>query len=240
MRNIQQQNGSSSPCDKHIPDLEALVAGRLTTVTRVPPPGSARAVARLMEANPDRALDIAVRDLTDMSRWLRSSGCQPATLDNNTIREALAKRVRALVSALLEKLQRYGSSALMRVEHEVLQRRHICSETMYGDPLSDIQRANFWVSEDGYAWDMNELAQALKSNDGVLRNPLSRQLFTTADIHAILQHPLGSGLAAMQIEQSQLSQGVRSNTMEQLETLAEILLADISDDQVAVKLSMTS
>ncbi|MCJ1386187.1 hypothetical protein MMC17_009313 [Xylographa soralifera] len=233
LRYMQQQKGNPSPCDKHIPDLAALVAGCISTVTRVRPPGSARPVARLMEADPDRALDVAIKDLVDMSRWLRSAGCQPVTLDNDTIREALAKRVGALVAALPDNLQRNGSLALMHVEHEVLQRSYICNETMYGDPITDIQRANFWVSEDGYAWDMKELTQALKSNGGVLRNPLSRQLFTTADIHAILEHPLGSGLAAMQIEQSKLSQGVRSKTIEQLETLAAILLADMSDDQVA-------
>ncbi|MCJ1294459.1 hypothetical protein MMC34_006017 [Xylographa carneopallida] len=233
LRNLQQQKGISSPCDKHIPDLAALVAGSISTVTRTRPSGSARAVARLMEADPERALDVAIKDLTDMSRWLQSSGRQAVTSDNDTIREALVKRVRALVAALPDKLQRNGSLALMHVEHEVLQRSYICSETMYGDPVSDIQRENFWVSEDGYAWDMNELVLALRSNGGVLRNPLSRQLFTTADIQAILEHPLGSGLAAMQIEQSKLSQGLRSETIEQLETLAAILLADMSDDQVA-------
>ncbi|MCJ1396282.1 hypothetical protein MMC18_009171 [Xylographa bjoerkii] len=233
LRNLQQQKGIPSPCDKHIPDLAAIIAGRIGTVTRVGPPGSARAVARLMEADPEKALDLAVKDLTDMSRWLRSSGSHYITSDNDTIREALAKRVHALVAALPETLQRNGSLALMHVEHEVLQRRYICSETMYGDPVADIHRANFWVSEDGYAWDMEELAQALKSNGGVMRNPLSRQLFTIADIHAIVEHPLGSGLAAMQIEQSKLSQGVRSKTIEQLEALATILLADMSDDQVA-------
>ncbi|MCJ1247639.1 hypothetical protein MMC30_004854 [Trapelia coarctata] len=233
LRNLEQQKGISTRCDKHIPDLTAIVDGRISTLFRIHPPGSARAVARAMEAQPDQALDVAYTDLADMIRWLRSSTCQSSVMDNDAVREALAKRVTVLIAALSSELQPLASSALMHIEHEILQRRYVCDETMYGEPIADIQRSHFWVSEDGYAWDMEELAQALTTNGGVMRNPLSRQLFTPKDINAIVQHPLGNGLAAMQLEQSQMFQGVRPSTAEQLEKLAGALLADMSDDQIA-------
>lgn len=65
-----------------------------------------------------------------------------------------------------------------------------------------------------------------------MRNPLSKQIFTSADIRAISQHPLGKGLAVLQVEQSKLKLGVRLNTIDELEKLASILLVDTSEDQV--------
>jgi hypothetical protein len=152
--------------------------------------------------------------------------------DNDSVRESLAKRVRALTASLPENLQHYASSALMHVEHEVLQRTYVCDETMLGDPISEVPRAHFWVSEDGYAWDMEELAQALASNGGVMRNPLSKKMFTSSDIRAIVQHPLGSRLAALRVEQSKLSKGVRTDTISRLEKLSAVFLADMSEDQL--------
>ena len=233
LRNLEQQKSLSARCGKHIPDLTAIVDGHISTLFRVHPPSSARAVARAMEAQPDQALNVACTDLADMVRWLRSSTCQSHVMDNDAVREALAKRVTVLSTALSSELQPIACSALMHIEHEVLQRRYVCDETMYGEPIADIPRLHFWVSEDGYAWDMEELAQALKANGGAMRNPLSRQLFTPKDISAIVQHPLGKGLAAMQLEQSQMFKGVRPSTAEQLEKLATALLADMSDDQIA-------
>lgn len=65
-----------------------------------------------------------------------------------------------------------------------------------------------------------------------MRNPLSRQMFTTQDIHMIVQHPLGKRLAAMQVEQGKLSKGVRPKTIEELEKMSAVLLADMSLDQM--------
>lgn len=79
---------------------------------------------------------------------------------------------------------------------------------------------------------MEELAQAIQSNGGVMRNPLSRQMFTTEDIRMILQHPLGKNLAALGVEQGKLSKGVRPKTIEELEKMSVVLLADMSEDQM--------
>jgi hypothetical protein len=144
----------TSRFEKHIPDLVALSNGRVSTVVRVRQPGSIRSVARAMEEKPDEAVDIAVSDLEDMARWLSSSTTQTSPLDSDAVREALVKRVQTLIAALHDDLKPHASTALMHVEHEVLQRTYICKETMYGDAVADIPRSHFLVTEDGYAWDM--------------------------------------------------------------------------------------
>jgi hypothetical protein len=222
----------SSGLGGHIQNLTDLAYGRVSSVVRVRQPGSAQSVARAMESNTERALDIAVGDLEDMARWLRSTTSQSILLDNDGVREALVKRVDMLSAALSNGMQKYASMALMHVEHEILRRTYVCDETMYGDKVADIPRARFLVTEDGYPWDMEELAQAIASNGGVMRNPLSGQMFTTNDIRMIVQHPFGKRLAALQIEQSKLSQGVRPKTIEELEKMSTILLDDMSADQM--------
>jgi hypothetical protein len=193
---LQQQETATPHAGSHIQDLKALTDGRISAVVSARPPQSARVVARTMEADPGQALDMAIGDLADVVRWLRN---QPSRADNDSIREALARRVRALVAALPDSLHQQPLTALMHVEHEELQRVYVNSETMYGDAVVDVPRENFWASEDGYAWDMEELATGIASNGGVMRNPLSRQMFAPDDVRAIVQHPLGRRLAALQI-----------------------------------------
>jgi hypothetical protein len=232
--NLPLQHGNALIFEKLTRDINALADGHIRHAVRARQPGSVKIIARKMEGKPHQALEIAISDLTDMANWLRVTDGQQPTLDNDAVREALAKRVRALIAALPTELQDHASTALMHVEHEVLRREYVCKETMLGgDPIADIPRANFWVSEDGYAWDMEELAQAIKSNDGVMRNPLSKQMFTPNDVRAIIKHPLGKGLGALQIEQSKLSKGVRPATVKRLADLAKVLQADMSDDQMA-------
>lgn len=238
LRSLQNQKGipdsyqTELSSSKNIPDLTAIVDGRMSTVVRARPPGNARTVAKTMQTKPAQAVEIALANLEDAARWLRAPNGKPSSIDNDGVREALVKRVRALAAALPEKLQEHPETALMHFEHEFLQRTYVNDETMLGDQISDIPRANFWVTEDGYAWDMEELAQAITSNSGVMRNPLSRQMFTPRDIRAIVQHPMGRQLAALQVEQNQMSKGVRLQTIEHLEKLATTLLADQSSDQL--------
>lgn len=75
-----------------------------------------------------------------------------------------------------------------------------------------------------------ELVQAIQANGGVLRNPLSREMFTPKDVKGILLHPAGQSLAALRVEQHEMSKGVRSETIDQMEKLSAILLADQSSD----------
>ncbi|KAI9892428.1 MAG: hypothetical protein M1814_001385 [Vezdaea aestivalis] len=122
--------------------------------------------------------------------------------------------------------------ALMHVEHEIFKREYAVRETMLGDKVSDIPRSNFWVSEDNYPWDMDELVQAISANGGVARNPLTKQLFTADDTKAIIAHSLGKCLAALAVEQSELSKGVRPDTIGHLKMLSGIFLGHDTEDQL--------
>lgn len=201
----------SARFEKHIPDLVAIADGRVSSVVRVRKPGGVRSVASAMRSKPQEAVEIAFRDLEDMARWLSSPANSNSRLDNDGVREALVKRVQTLEAALPETLKSHGSTALMHVEHEILRKMYIGGDTtMLGDPISEIPRESFYVTEDGYAWDLSELSQAISSNGGVMRNPLSHQMFTTNDIRAIVQHPLGKHLAALDIEQKKLKLGMKT------------------------------
>jgi hypothetical protein len=243
LRGLRLQKRLPMRIDPHVEDLEALAAGRITTVLKgspIPtdqmstnttrPPDSARAVARRMGANPEDALDLAISDLEAMAKWLRSSGNQPSKIENDTLRELLAKRVKTLASALPENLEIHAHTAMMHIEHEQLGRKYVNDETMLGDTIAEIPRSDFYVTEDNYAWSMDELVQAIASNNGVMRNPLSKHMFTPNDIRGILQHPLGKSLAALGIEQKKLKQGVRPKTIEEMEKMANIFMEDMAED----------
>ena len=235
----------AAECDIQISDLEALAKGQVNSVVRHKPLKGIKVVAEAIVADSrdggQHGLNTAVKDLEDLTRWCRKSGDSAESSgkgksrstgndDQDRIREALVKRVKALKALLPKNLQPVAGLAMMHVEHEVLHRKYINDETMALDAISDIPRANFWTSEDGYAWDMEELARAITSGKGVMRNPLSKQMFTRADIRAIIQHPLGKGLQALQVEQSKLKRGVRPQTIDELDKLAKVLLGDTSED----------
>ena len=65
-----------------------------------------------------------------------------------------------------------------------------------------------------------------------MRNPLSKEMFTVADIKEILQHPQGKSLGTLQDKQFKLKRGVRSTTQVKLANLAKILVDDMSENQI--------
>lgn len=240
-------------CETQILDLEALAKGQVYSVVRLEPPEGVKVVAEAIVADSSdggqNGLNVAVKDLQDLARWCRKSGDSTKISgkgkgrstgddDQDSIRDALVKRVKVLKALLPKNLQPLADVAMMHAEHEALHRKYINDETMAFDAISDIPRANFWTSEDGYAWDMEELARAITSGKGVMRNPLSKQMFTTADIRGIIQHPLGKGLQALQVEQRKLKRGVRPQTIDELEKLAKVLLVDMSEDGKASHLAV--
>jgi hypothetical protein len=231
LQKLQQKQGL--PQSKSSARVQTIVdGGKANTPTRAGPPGSARGVARTIQANPAKATELAIVDLEDTMYWVRAPQGRPSGADDDTIRDALVKRVHALESALPEDLKIHCELALMHVVHENLDKSYVNDETMLGDPVKDISRENFYVTEDNYAWDMDELVQAITANGGVMRNPLSRQMFTPKDIRGILVHPQGKSLAALQVQQHEMSKGVRPDTIEHLEKLAKVLLEDQSSDQL--------
>jgi hypothetical protein len=119
----------------------------------------------------------------------------------------------------------------MHFEHENLNREYANKETMIlSSPIIEIPREEFYVTEDNYAWDLSELVEAIVSNGGVMRNPLNKQMFTPKDIQAILKHPRGKKLAALQVEQQQLSRGVRKETIAWIEKLARSMKTERGRD----------
>jgi len=232
-------------CDDPISDLAAMAKGQVGSVVGFKPLERVKLVAETIVADSksgvQHGLNAGVRDLENLARWLRKSedtakgsvkgkSRSAGEDDQDGVRKALVKRVEALKALLPSTLQPLADSAMMHAEHEILHRKYINDETMSFDAVSDIPRANFWTSEDGYAWDMEELAGAITSGKGVMRNPLTKQMFTRADIRAIVQHPLGRGLQALRIEQSKLKRGVRRKTIQELNTLAKVLLGDMTED----------
>ena len=129
-----------------------------------------------------------------------------------------------------DELKPFCVVALMHLEHEQLGRNYTNTETMYGDAVKDIPRSNFYVTEDNYAWDMDELVAAIKAGSGVLRNPLSKQMFTPTDVKGMYSHPLATPLAALAVEQREMSKGVRPETISRMEKLSSVLLEDQSAD----------
>lgn len=214
-----------------IADLKAIAEGRLTSVVKVRPPPAARAVAAKIKTVSTQAAkeEIAFNDLEANARWLRNRNTDTT---NDALRTALLKRATAIQSSLPKDLSQIEDTAFMHVEHEVILKVYLnpSNETMLGDPVTSIPRHSFLATEDGYAWDMFELASAIKANGGVMRNPLSREMFSAEDVGRIVRHPLGSELGAMRLKQKELSNGVRRETINRLEEMTKVLLDDQSAD----------
>jgi hypothetical protein len=233
---VRKGRGESISRDDELDALKSLANGQLGTFNSQNP-HSARAIARDIETenDPQKAIGLAISDLEDILDRLRSSDNPP---NDDSIREILSKRCRIIATSLSAEKQDQVNLALMHLEHEKLGRKYHNSETMFGDEVKDIHRSDFLMSEDGYAWSMDELAQAITAGGGVMRNPLSKEMFSTTDIKRIIQHPTGNKLAVMQLEQSKLSKGVRSTTIDQLSKLADVFLTDMEDDQRASRLAL--
>ena len=194
---------------------------------------SASSVARNIQDHPKDGIEIAIQDLEDMIKRKRATYSETLSTSLDTMRDLLVSRSNSVKHALPEELQVHCEIAFMHVEHERLERNYINDETMLGDQVKDIPRTDFYVTEDNYAWSMDELVQALGANGGVFRNPLSRDMFTPNDVKGILMHPAGSPLAALHVEQAELCAGVRVETVIHMENLASVLLADHSSDIIA-------
>lgn len=220
--------------EEHIANLQALTEGRFNAVV-TGSPCSVRELARDIQNRKEEAVDVATDDFNDYVLWLER--VEKVTSDKG-IRDRLMRRARALQSALTKDLEWVASAAMMHAEHEGMEREYENDETMLGDTIAEIPRENFWVSDDNYAWNMSELAQALTTQGGVRVNPLTGKLFSKDDVESIVRHPLAGGLAEVQLEQESLAQGVRAKTIEQMEVLSAVLLADQSEDQAPTRLAL--
>jgi hypothetical protein len=191
-------------------------------------PRSAKALATAIKQDQEKALEIAFKDTETLIRWQRSNTHPPP--DDDAVRTIVRRRIAAVESALPKEMAHIPSDAFMHIQHEVFKKTYANTETMLGDAIVDVSRHEFWVSEDNFAWSMSELVSAIKASNGSLRNPLTKEPLSAADIEAIVRHPLGKEVAAVQIEQSQLRNGVRPETVNRLKSMSEILLGDDSEN----------
>ncbi|KAF2855035.1 hypothetical protein T440DRAFT_464345 [Plenodomus tracheiphilus IPT5] len=222
-----------------ISKVEAIAHGHGTSLSSRPePPRSTRSVARTVRDRPADATEILVTDLEYAMEWMRAPYGEPSNLNTDHVRECLVKRKNMLRDALPDQLKIHCDLALMHMEHEHLERNYANTETMLMDDVRDIPRENFYVTEDNYAWDISELVDAIKANSGVLRNPLSKEMFTPHDIKGILMHPLGKPLGALAVEQHEMAKGIRTATIEKMEALAGILLEDQSSDTMPSRIAV--
>jgi hypothetical protein len=225
------QRKAGLPPSKDVDKVQAIAeGGGFGQAATLKPPGSARSVARLMRDNSDEAASLAISDLEDTVKWIRAPHGKSSGVDDDAVRDFLVKRTEAVQSTLPDSLKVFCELALMHVEHEYLERNYANTETMLCEEIKDVPRANFYVTEDNYAWDMEELVQAITANNGVLRNPLSREMFTPKDVKGILLHPLGKPLAALGVEQHEMSKGIRIDTIVHMEELSNVLLTDQTAD----------
>ncbi len=120
---------------------------------------------------------------------------------------------------------------VMHFDHEVLCVAYRNAHTMVlNEPISTIPRASFLATADGYAWDMQELVQAIAANGGVFKNPLTHIWFAESDIKAILAHPMGTALRRAKADQERLRDGVREETALALRKLGTALMNDQAND----------
>lgn len=229
LQTLQKKAGVAQ--SRNISKIESIAHSAKTSLSlELEPPSSARSVARTVRDHPADATDILLTDFKYVMNWVRASHSKPPSADKENIRELLVKRKNLLSDALPDQLRIHCDLALMHMEHEHLGRNYANTETMLMDDVRDIPRENFYVTEDNYAWDISELVDAIKANSGVLRNPLSKEMFTPHDIKGILMHPLGKPLGALAVEQHEMSKGIRITTIEKMEALASILLEDQSTE----------
>jgi hypothetical protein len=213
--------------DKIRSNLQAISQGKVSSAASFLQPASVQEIAREVLATPGEAADLISGDVETLISWVTS---QADEVDTDKIRKRLEKRRALLEAALPESMQQNIAEAYRHAEREHLSKKYENAETMLGDRIEDIPKANFFVSEDNYAFDMEELAQAIEARNGVMRNPLSLQLFSESDIKTILGHPIGKRLKALEEEQHRQKKGVRLDTITKLEDLSKTMLADQSMD----------
>jgi len=228
-------SGSANEEEEILSNLRLISKGNVSGAIPIPRPGSVREIARKIMASPGRCIELIVEDFEAVVYW---ASCQVPPLEKDIVRERLVKRKNLLEACLPESMQQKCVAALRQIEREYLERKYVNSETMLGSKIEDIPKANFFVSEDNYAWDMQELTSAITANDGVMRNPLSKQMFSDSDIRTILEHPIGQQLKPLQLAQSQLRKGVRPETIDKIDKLGRVMLNDKSIDTAPSRLAM--
>jgi hypothetical protein len=215
--------------EKALLKLHALSKGNIASALSLTRPVSVQEAAKEIVLKPEIAIDALFADMECIVRWMTYQVCD---LDTAKLRQKLIKRRVLFESALPDSMQQDIAAAFRLIEREYLQMKYMNEdgETMLGEKIEAIPRAQFFVSEDNWAFDMEELVMAIEANSGVMRNPLSRQMFSNADILTILGHPLGKRLKPLEEDQSRWRKGIRPTTIAKIDELGRTMLTDQSMD----------
>lgn len=137
-----------------------------------------------------------------------------ASDSQNVVRQALATR-QALVSASLPaRIAPLSFDALTHFTHENGLAHYTNTHTFRGRvPIEGIPRERFFVTADGWAWDVRELAAELmhrgEGADGVLRNPVTGAAFERDDVRRLVAHPFGRGLNVAGLDEEERRESER-------------------------------
>ena len=210
-------------------DTRNIKEGRVSSVVMPALPRPVRQLVRELQGDRQRCLDLIIDDFVEVAQWaLEEDTSNKPQID--VVRDRLRRRQTLLDALLPSGLEDLGRTAMMHVEHQLVHhgKKYANDKTMLLEDVADIAPANLLVTSDNYAWDMAELADALAVNSGVMRNPLTRDMFSEEDVRLILNHPLGERLRPMAVEQSKLKRGVRATTIERMDHLSKVMLEDQS------------
>jgi hypothetical protein len=232
---VAQQLGGIELDDSILPSLAAIGSGYVSTAISREQPISVHELAKRILEEPTNVYELVIVDFEAYVHWLSSKDPQPAV---DSIRERIIKRRTLLEAVLPESMWRDVVRAFAHTERMHLRKSYVNDETMCGDSIEDIPKQKFFVSEDNYAWDLGELVQCIAVNGGIMRNPLSKEMFTETDIHMIISHPLGKRLRAQKRAQQELKNGVRTETIQKVGELGQAMLKDQSGDAAEARKAM--
>ncbi|CAK7228226.1 hypothetical protein SCUCBS95973_006810 [Sporothrix curviconia] len=210
-------------------DTRNIKEGRVSLVVMPALPRPVRQLVRELQGDRQKCLDLIIDDFVEVAQWaLEEDTTNKPHID--VVRDRLLRRQTLLDAMLPSGLEDLGRMAMMHVEHQLIHygKKYANDKTMLLEDVADIAMENLMVTSDNYAWDMAELADALAVNSGVMRNPLTRDMFSEEDVRQILNHPLGERLRPMAVEQSELKRGVRATTIERMAHLSKVMLEDQS------------
>ncbi|KAK4178786.1 hypothetical protein QBC36DRAFT_323946 [Triangularia setosa] len=209
--------------------LQSLVHGKLSSALTPPMPSSRpgsdshirggkslrpiRTISRDIETRlgkQDRygAIEVAIDDLRTA---VGNDGDYPDDEREQRARE----RIELIQSAMPEedKYDEFWAEVAMHLDHElpIPASAEYSNQTTFkaGVPVRQIPRERFLATNDGYAWDMGELAGEIIAKGGEFSNPVTGRKFEEEDIELLKGHMLGKSIddavraAAQQKEQIQ-------------------------------------
>jgi hypothetical protein len=225
-------------------NLLAISEGRISSAVPLvtPLPVSEACTVITASTSTEEATAFLISDFETVIQWFQARGqdgvpyassSSPRSNEIDALRQRLVSRQTHFLAVLPDNMATVVNNAFAQVERVHLEKSYANDETMLGDAVSDIPQKHFFVTEDNYAWDITELVQAITANSGVMRNPLTRNMFTTTDIRRILAHPLASSLKPLRSKQMSFQNSLKythPDTIRKISELAKVMLEDQSAD----------